>query len=74
MIAGDSEQNSSGLVVAAQCTLNSFENIVCLFVCFKGKMGTGACPGSPLCLKKVSVFAEDLQSCEFRNPDSPKYY
>ena len=29
-----------------------------LFGCFKGGMGTGACPGSPLCLTDVSVFAE----------------
>ena len=28
-------------------------------------MGTGACPGSPLCLMNVSVFAEDPQSREF---------
>ena len=37
----------------------------CLFVCFKGGMGTGACPGSPLYLTNVSVFTEDPQSCEF---------
>ena len=37
----------------------------CLFVCFKGRLGTGACPGSPLCLTNVSVFTEDPQSCEF---------
>ena len=29
-----------------------------MFVCFKGGMGTRACPGSPLCLTDVSVFAE----------------
>ena len=28
-------------------------------------MGTWACPGSPLCLTNVSVFAEDPQSREF---------
>ena len=33
-----------------------------LLVCFKGGMGTGACPGSPLCLTNLSVFAEDPQS------------
>ena len=32
--------------------------MILLFVCFKGGMGTGACPGSPLCLTNVSVFAE----------------
>ena len=36
-----------------------------LFVCFKGGMGTGACPGTTLCLTNVSVFAEDPQSHEF---------
>ena len=30
----------------------------CLFVCFKGVMGTSACPGSPFCLTDMSVFAE----------------
>ena len=34
-------------------------------VCFKSGMGTGACPGSPLWLTNVSVFAEDPQSREF---------
>ena len=29
-----------------------------LSVCFKGGVGTGAFPGSPLCLTGVSVFAE----------------
>ena len=33
-------------------------NQTCLFVCFKGGIGTGACPGSPLCLTDVSIFAE----------------
>ena len=31
---------------------------VCLFVCFKGGMGTGVCPGSLLCLTDMSIFAE----------------
>ena len=35
-----------------------------MFVCFKGGMGTGACPGTPFCLSNVSVFAEDPQSWE----------
>ena len=30
----------------------------CFFVCFKGGMGTRVCPGFPLCLTDVSVFAE----------------
>ena len=30
----------------------------CLFVCFKGGMGTWACHGSPLCLMNLLVFAE----------------
>ena len=33
-------------------------NQTCLFVCFKGVIGTGALPGSPLCLTDVSIFAE----------------
>jgi hypothetical protein len=33
-----------------------------LFVCFKGGMGTGFCPGSPLCLMDVSVLAVQLNS------------
>ena len=36
-----------------------------LFVCFKVGMGTGACPGYPLCLMNVSVFTEDPKSREF---------
>ena len=44
----------------------SLSNImVWLFVCFKGGMGTRACPSSPLCLMNMSVFAEDPQSREF---------
>ena len=34
-----------------------------LFVCFKG--GIGTCPGFPLCLMNVSIFAEYPQSREF---------
>ena len=47
--------------ILSYCILNQ----TCLFVCFKGGIGTGACPGSPLCLTNMSVFAEDLQSREF---------
>ena len=32
--------------------------LVSLFVCFKGGMGTGVYPGSPLCLTDMSIFAE----------------
>ena len=42
------------------CTMGS-KLVYCvktMFVCFKGGMGTGACPGSPLWLTDVSVFAE----------------
>ena len=37
---------------------NSDFDTHCLFVCFKGGMGTGVCPGSPLCLTDISVYAK----------------
>ena len=36
-----------------------------MFVCLKGGMGTGVCPGSLLCLTNMSIFEEDPKSCEF---------
>ena len=35
------------------------------FVCFKSGMGTGACLGSPIYLRNMSIFAEIPQSREF---------
>ena len=37
---------------------NFGKSVVCVFICFKGGMGTGACPSFPFCLRDVSVFAE----------------
>ena len=37
----------------------------CLYVCFKGGMGTMVCLGSPLFLMNMSVFADHPQSREF---------